>query len=72
MSDPPTDLKQLVLLVLVVRHQLAVLAVLDLLGYNVMQELHGVLLLHNRGEVSVGDLLVIAVPLGQLGQVHDE
>ena len=48
------------------------LLVLDLLGDNVMEELHGVFSLDNSSQVGVLHLLVIAMPLGQFGQVHDE
>ena len=53
-------------------HDAEVLCIGDLLRDNILEELHAVLLPNDGGEVVVVELLVIAIPLAKLGQVHDE
>ena len=53
-------------------HNAEVLRIGDLLRDNILEELHAVLLPNYSGEVVVVELLVVAIPLAQLGQVHDE
>ena len=53
-------------------HHLEVLPILDLLGHDVVQKLHTFFPLYDGGQVVILHLLVVAVPLAQLGQVHDE